>query len=304
MFQKGKGAALLVGLVTLILLALSGCQKGADAKSGQGMRVVTSFYPIYALTKEVSGDLNDVRMIQSGAGIHSFEPSASDLAAIEGADLFIYHSPTLEGWAKNIQGKDVVEASAGLDLQKVPGLEDMPLEEGMDQAKLYDPHSWLDPILAGQEAQNIAKALSERDPANRATYQANADKFQAQAEALVEKYQPKFKAAKQKTFVTQHTAFSYLAQRFGLKQLGIAGISPDAEPSPQQLAEIKEFIDRYQVETIFTEEKASPKLAQVLAEETGAEIKTLRPLEADPQNDLTFLENLEADLKILLEELE
>ncbi|MDK8502657.1 zinc ABC transporter substrate-binding protein [Aerococcus sp. UMB1112A] len=304
MFRKGKGAALLVGLVTLVFLALSGCQKATDAESGQGMRVVTSFYPNYALTKEVSGDLNDVRMIQSGAGIHSFEPSASDLAAIEESDLFIYHSSTLEGWAKNIQGKDVVEASDGLDLQKVTGLEDMPTADGMDEAKLYDPHSWLDPILAGQEAQNIAKALSERDPANQATYQANADKFQAEAEALVKAYQPKFKAAEQKTFVTQHTAFSYLAQRFGLKQLGIAGISPDAEPSPQQLSEIKEFIDRYQVGTIFTEEKASPKLAQVLAEETGAEIKTLRPLEADPENNLTFLENLEADLKTLLEELE
>ncbi|KAA9299633.1 MULTISPECIES: metal ABC transporter solute-binding protein, Zn/Mn family [Aerococcus] len=304
MYRKRWASRVWLGLLALILLFVSGCQKPAETKTGQGLQVVTSFYPIYALTKEVSGDLNDVRMIQSGAGIHSFEPSANDLAAIERSDLFIYHSSTLEGWAKNIQGKDVVEASAGLDLQKVPGLEDMPTGDGVDEAKLYDPHSWLDPILAGQEAQNIAKALSERDPANQATYQANADKFQAEAEDLVKAYQPKFKAAKQKTFVTQHTAFSYLAQRFGLKQLGIAGISPDAEPSPQQLSEIKEFIDRYQVKTIFTEEKASPKLAQVLAEETGAEIKTLRPLEADPENDLSFLENLEADLKTLLEELE
>ncbi|WP_161947246.1 metal ABC transporter solute-binding protein, Zn/Mn family, partial [Streptococcus suis] len=94
--------------------------------------------------------------------------------------------------------------------------------------------------------------------------------------------------ATSKTFVTQHTAFSYTAQRFGLKQLGIAGVSEE-EPSPRQLAEIKEFVDTYNVRTIFTEKGASDKLAKALASSTGVDLKVLDPLEADPENNLTYL---------------
>ena len=107
----------------------------------------------------------------------------------------------------------------------------------------------------------------------------------------------------QRTFVTQHTAFSYLAKRFDLNQLGIAGISPDQEPSPRQLSEIQEFVKTYKVKTIFTESNASSKVAETLIKSTGVSLKTLNPLEADPQNDKSYLDNLEEDIAILAEEL-
>ena len=120
---------------------------------------------------------------------------------------------------------------------------------------------------------------------------------------MTKKYQPIFEKASQKTFVTQHTAFSYLAKRFGLKQLGIAGISPEQEPSPRQLTEIQEFVKTYKVKTIFTESNASSKVAETLVKSTGVSLKTLNPLEADPENDKTYLENLEENMKVLAEEL-
>ena len=103
--------------------------------------------------------------------------------------------------------------------------------------------------------------------------------------------------------MTQHTAFSYLSKRFGLKQLGIAGISPEQEPSPRQLTEIQEFVKTYQVKTIFTESNISSKVAETLVKSTGVQLKTLNPLEADPQNDKSFLENLEDNIAILAKEL-
>ena len=103
--------------------------------------------------------------------------------------------------------------------------------------------------------------------------------------------------------MTQHTAFSYLAKRFGLKQLGISGISPDQEPSPRQLTEIQDFIKTYKVKTIFVESNASSKLAETLKKATGVNLKVLNPLEADPENDKTYLENLEDNLEILAKEL-
>ncbi|HFI0644570.1 TPA: zinc ABC transporter substrate-binding protein [Streptococcus suis] len=296
-------------LTVLAGLCLMACSVKKEASQVQsGMRIVTSFYPIYSLVKEVSGDKNDVRMIGSRSGIHSYEPSAADIRAIYDADVFIYHSRILESWAgrldPNLQGSSVqvLEASTSLPLSKVPGLEDMEVGQGIDEASLYDPHTWLDPVLVGQETLEIGELLAESDPENADYYRSNARALKEKAQDLADKYSPIFAKASSKTFVTQHTAFSYTAQRFGLKQLGIAGVSEE-EPSPRQLAEIKEFVDTYKVQTIFTERGSSDKLAKALATSTGVELKVLDPLEADPENNLTYLENLEQVLETLAQEL-
>ena len=299
-------------ILVFFALVLGACGQRAsqdNSNETKGMKIVTSFYPIYAMVKEVSGDLNDVRMIQSSSGIHSYEPSANDIAAIYDADIFIYHSHTLESWAGSLDPSlqkskvKVIEASDGMTLERVPGLEDVEAGNGVDEKTLYDPHTWLDPEKVAEEAQIIADKLSEQDSANKETYQKNVQNFSAKAHDLTKKYQPIFEKSGQKTFVTQHTAFSYLAKRFGLNQLGIAGISPDQEPSPRQLTEIQEFVKTYKVKTIFTESNLSSKVADTLVKSTGVSLKTLNPLEADPQNDKSYLENLEENMAILAQEL-
>ena len=308
--MKIKKVLIALSLV-LLGLGLAACSKkeASGPASKCGLNIVTSFYPIYSMVKEVSGDLNDVRMIQSGAGIHEFEPSASDVAAIYEADVFVYHSRTLESWAGSLDPSlqkskvAVVGASNGMQLDKVAGLEEVSAEEGIDEKTLYDPHTWLDPEKVAEEAQLIAQELSKLDSKNAETYQKNAQKFAEKAKALSEKYKGVFSGLDEKTFVTQHTAFSYLAKRFGLKQLGISGISPDQEPSPRQLTEIQDFIKTYKVKTIFVESNASSKLAETLKKATGVNLKVLNPLEADPENDKTYLENLEDNLEILAKEL-
>lgn len=287
---------------------LAGCQLQSKQEEKEGLNIVTSFYPIYSMVKSVSGQRNQVRMIGSRSGIHSYEPSAGDVRAIYDADVFIYHSRILESWANrlepNLQGSSVkvLEASTTLPLIKVPGLEDMEVSQGIDEASLYDPHTWLDPVLVGQEAIEIGELLAESDPEQADYYRSNAKAVDEKAQNLADKYRPIFAKASSKTFVTQHTAFSYTAQRFGLKQLGIAGVSEE-EPSPRQLAEIKEFVDTFDVQTIFTEKGSSDKLAKALASSTGVDLKVLDPLEADPENNATYLENLEQVLETLAQEL-
>ncbi len=306
-----KKRSILWLMLVFFALVLGACGKkdNQESKEAKGMKIVTSFYPVYAMVKEVSGDLNDVRMIQSSSGIHSYEPSANDIAAIYDADVFIYHSHTLESWAGSLDPSlqnskvRVIEASDGMTLERVPGLEDMDAGKGIDEKTLYDPHTWLDPEKVAEEAQIIADKLSELDSANKAIYQKNAQSFSDKAHELTKKYQPIFEKSSQKTFVTQHTAFSYLSKRFGLNQLGIAGISPDQEPSPRQLTEIQEFVKTYKVKTIFTESNVSSKVADTLVKSTGVSLKTLNPLEADPQNDKSYLENLEENMAILAQEL-
>ena len=295
-------------LFSVLIFTLGACSK-KETQEVKGMKIVTSFYPIYAMVKEVSGDLNDVRMIQSSSGIHSFEPSANDIAAIYDADVFIYHSHTLESWAGSLDPNlkkskvKVLEASEGMALERVPGLEDIKAGDGVDEKTLYDPHTWLDPLKAAEEAQIIADKLSDIDGEHKDTYQKNAKEFIKKANDLNDKYKDKFDKVSKKTFVTQHTAFSYLAKRFGLNQLGIAGISPEQEPSPRQLTEIQEFVKSYKVKTIFTESNASSKVAETLVKSVGVSLKTLNPLEADPENDKSYLDNLEENMLTLLEEL-
>lgn len=306
-----KKKILLCTLSALFALFLGACSKDKqnDVKESQGMKIVTSFYPVYSMVRAVSGELNDVRMIQSSSGIHSYEPSANDIAAIYDADVFVYHSHTLESWAGSLDPSlqkskvKVLEASEGMTLERVSGLEDIEVGEGVDEKSLYDPHTWLDPEKVAEEAQIIADKLSELDSENKEIYQSNAKKFIDQAHELTNKYKPIFDKVEQRTFVTQHTAFSYLAKRFDLNQLGIAGISPDQEPSPRQLTEIQEFVKIYKVKTIFTESNASSKVAETLIKSTGVSLKTLNPLESDPQNDKSYLDNLEEDIAILAEEL-
>ncbi|MBK0347199.1 zinc ABC transporter substrate-binding protein [Aerococcaceae bacterium zg-ZJ1578] len=269
------------------------------------LSIVTSFYPMYAMTKAVVGDLYDVYMVNSGNGIHQFEPSANDIAAIYDADIFIYHSVALESWTKNLEKNKgnakviLVESARDLEMDKVSGLETVESVKGQEQASLYDPHTWLDPVKAGEEVQLIAAQLSEIDPDHASDFKVNADAFQKETTALVEKYKSVFDSMKKKTFVTQHTAFYYLANRFGLTQLGIAGISSDAEPGARKIGEVQEFVKQYDVKTIFVEPNVSDRIAQVIAKATGVSIVSLSPLESDPQNTLSFIENLDNVLKTL-----
>lgn len=290
------------------LVGLSACQK-QQAKKGDGLHIVTSFYPIYAMTKYISGDLNDVKMIRTYSGIHAFEPSPNDIAAIYHSDLFIYHSHTLEAWAGSLDASShhskvtIFEASQSLPLDRVQWLEDMEVGKGIDPATLYDPHTWSDPILAAKEAKAIADKLSQLDSKHKEDYQARAKLFTKEAKAITENYREKFNKLKNRTFVTQHTAFSYLAKRFGLEQLGISGISPEQEPTARQLKEIRDFIKSYKIKTVFVEKNVSQKMAKTVAKSTGAQLKMLSPLEADPENNKSYLENVAENLEILYQEL-
>lgn len=299
-------------LVLLLSLFCMGCQyqkaQVSTPKAPKGLKIVTSFYPLYAITNELAGDVNQVQMLGSNSGIHSFDPLVKDIQRIHDADLFIYHSHTLESWAKgiskNMKGSSVtvLEAAKGLPLIRVKGLEDMPVAEGMDADRLNDPHSWLDPKLIAEEADHISQQLQRLDPKHSQLYRKRTQAFKDKADKLDRELQKRFAKAKQKVFVTQHTAFSYVANRYGLEQLGIAGVAEE-EPGPRKLKEIKEFVDTYHVKTIFFEKNVSPKLAKTLAAESHITINRLDPLETPPEGKGDYLDHLGKNLKHLAHEL-
>lgn len=298
----------LIAMVSFILLAACGQKKETSQSSGSDkIKVVTTFYPMYDFAKNVVGDTGEVELlIPAGTEPHDYEPSAKDIAKITDADVFVYNSNELETWVKdtleNVDRKKVtvVEAAKSIDLME--GQEEEDESEDHGHSHELDPHVWLDPVLAEKEVEAIRDALVEKYPDQKETFEKNASAYLAKLAVLDKEYQAAFANAKNKTFVTQHAAFGYLAKQYGLTQEAIAGISPDQEPSPSRLAELKKYVQANHISVIYFESSASSKVAETLAKETGVELVVLNPLESltkkeqdQGENYLSVMrENLEA----------
>lgn len=289
-----KGLLLLGTVVLSVLLTACGGQEKKEASSNEKIQVMTTFYPMYEFTKQVVGDKGDVELlIPAGTEPHDFEPSAKDLAKISDSDVFVYNSPELETWTDNltdtIDTKQTEIIQASKDIKLMEGTEhdheeahdhDTQEHEEHGHSHELDPHVWLDPALAIKEVETIRDQLSKKYPDDKAAFEKNAASYIDELKKLDEEFQTAFKDAKNKTFVTQHAAFGYLANQYGLTQEAIAGISPDQEPLPSRLSELKHYVDDNQVKVIYFEENASSKVAETLSKETGVKLEVLNPLES------------------------
>ncbi len=289
-----KGLLLLGTVVLSVLLTACGGQEKKEASSNEKIQVMTTFYPMYEFTKQVVGDKGDIELlIPAGTEPHDFEPSAKDLAKISDSDVFVYNSPELETWTDNltdtIDTKQTEIIQASKDIKLMEGTEhdheeahdhDTQEHEEHGHSHELDPHVWLDPALAIKEVETIRNQLSKKYPDDKAAFEKNAASYIDELKKLDEEFQTAFKDAKNKTFVTQHAAFGYLANQYGLTQEAIAGISPDQEPSPSRLSELKHYVDDNQVKVIYFEENASSKVAETLSKETGVKLEVLNPLES------------------------
>ncbi|MGM0126246.1 zinc transport system substrate-binding protein [Enterococcus sp. AZ194] len=294
-----KKVKLLVSLLAgVLVLTACGNKEKTEADSDK-LQVMTTFYPMYEFTKNIVGDEGEVELlIPAGTEPHDYEPSAKDLAKISDADAFVYNSAEFETWVPNVEKnlKDhlLIEAASTIELESGEGSHDHEAEdhdhegeeahdhEGEESGHSHelDPHVWLDPALAVKEVANISQQLSEKYPEKKEIFEKNAAAYTAKLEELDKEFQIAFQTAKNKTFVTQHAAFGYLAKQYGLTQEAISGVSPDQEPSPSRLAELKHYVEENKVKVIYFEENASSKVAETLSNETGVMLEVLNPLES------------------------
>lgn len=263
----------------MTFLIISGCGTNNQANqkntsSNNKLQIVTTFYPMYEFTKNVVKDKADVKLlIPSNVEPHDWEPTPKDVGRIQKANIFVYNSKYFETWVPSIKNS----VSNG-NLSFVEASNDIQLMSGNGHHQ-FDPHVWLNPVLAQQEVKTITKALIKVDPKNKGFYQKNSAEYIAKLAKLDDEYRNALKGAKKKEIITQHTAFGYLAKEYGLKQIPIAGLSPSQEPSPARLGELKEFAVKHHVKVIYFEELASPKVAETLAKEVGAKTEVLHTLE-------------------------
>lgn len=246
------------------LIALSGCGgSGGDDEH----TVAAAFYPLAWIADEIAGeDVEVVNLTPAGAEPHDIELTARDVEAVRDAELVLYlgrgFMPALE---------DAVEGHQNaVDL-----LEGQSLRDGEESQA--DPHVWLDPKRLVTIAGTVADELG--DPAA-------ADDLVARLEQLDSELRDGLQECERRELVTSHAAFGYLADAYGLRQIALSGISPEAEPSPRALEGLVDEVEEVGATTVFFESLVSPRLAETVARETGARTAELDPLEGLDEDEL------------------
>jgi zinc transport system substrate-binding protein len=246
----------------IAVLAATGCGGGAAGETGT--RVVAAFYPLAYAAEQAGGSSVSVRnLTPAGAEPHDLELTAGDVKAVRDADLVVYlgggFMPALE------------RAVAGRDRPSLDLLEGIRLASGGNEdVPPRDLHVWLDPVLYAGMARAVAAALGDEP---------GGDALARRLAALDADFRQGLAACRRRQIVTSHDAFGYLARRYGLEQIALQGLSPEAEPSARGIEELVRQVRAAGATTVFFETLVSPELAETVAREAGAGTAVLNPLE-------------------------
>lgn len=268
-------------LVLLTLGVFAACDRDLIEPSGGKVTVVTTTYPLTFMARRIGGDrVSVVQLVKPGIEAHDFEPAPSDIRTIANADVFFYNHPAFEGWAL---------AAANASGPGGPGpanaVQTVILEtEGEDHGGQdindadFDPHVWLNPLKAQKQAGRIVAALVTADPDGSFEYVRNSDGLEAELRGLDELIAEKLSDCALDTVVVSHLAYGHMAERYGFNQVGLAGLSPEFESGPAQIAHVIGRMNELGIRYILQEPIVSSRLAETVAAETGAEIVVLHPI--------------------------
>jgi zinc transport system substrate-binding protein len=244
------------------------------------VQVFASFYPIFEFVKKVGGDRVEVTsLIPVGTEPHDFDPTIQQVQSAEAADMVVFNGAGFEvERLMNMNAKFTVDTSKRLNL--TTGTDGHNEDNGDDNETSYDPHIWLDPLLAKQQVEQIRDGLIQIDPRNAEYYNENANSFIAELDSLDRTIRARLSDCEKNDFIAFHDAFSYFADRYGLSQHSIQGISPEAEILPQRLQQIIALAREMGIDTIYSEELVDPRLANVIAQEIpSGKVRVLSPIE-------------------------
>jgi zinc transport system substrate-binding protein len=261
-----------------LALAVTGC--GGDEATGE-RTVLAAFYPLAWAAEEVAADdVEVVNLTPPGAEPHDIELTARDVERVREADVVLYlgagFMPALE---EAVEGHDrAIDLLEGQSL-RVGGDEHLDEEPGghAREETGRDPHVWLDPKRLAAIAATIADELGDPEAAT---------DLVTRLDELDAEFRAGLAHCERHEIVTSHTAFGYLADAYGLQQIALTGLSPEAEPSPRALEELVHEVEEERATTVFFETLVSPRLAETVAREAGAETAALDPLEGLGEDEL------------------
>lgn len=283
--------------VTAVLLALAAATAGCEQAAPPAARplAAATIFPLYEFARHVAGDRVEVVMlVPAGVEPHDWEPAPRDIAQLQTARALVYNGGGLEPWVDRLlpQLGEVVaiDTSAAIALQA------------------RDPHVWLDPVLAQAQVEAIRAGLARADPGGADAYAQNARAYTERLGTLHRAFEDGLRDCARRDIVVSHASFGYLARRYGLEQVPVMGLTPEAEPSPADLARIVRLARRRGVQYIFFETLVSARLAETLAREIGARTLVLNPVEGLTKDEAaagaTYVTLMEANLQNLRAALE
>ena len=302
---------LVLAFATLVVLTFGGCGgAGDDSGAADGAEVIAAFYPLEFLAAEIVGDNATVTNLSPpGVEPHDLELAPDQVRSLAQADLVLYlgdgFQPAVEDAIGELSGTPTID---GLETQDelLQGSESHEDEEGGEgeeeeeeaeqEESAIDPHVWLDPTRLASLGNAFASELAEIDADNADVYEDNAAELADALAELDEEYSAALGDCERSELVVSHEAFGYLTDRYGLEQVGVSGIDPESEPSPGRVAEVAEFAREHGVTTIFFEEQVAPDIAQVIADEIGADVEVLDPLEFRPGGDSDYFDVMRTNL--------
>lgn len=284
-------------ILTICLALVSACQKKettATAANQKKLVVVTTLFPLYDFAKRIGGNRADTTLLlPPGMEAHTFEPKPEDAIRVTKADLFIYTNEYMEPWAvKFVQGLNSGNAALVDSSKGVAFLKGGVAEEDKDEhehkhekhagkehhhhAGVMDPHIWLDFANAKIMVDNIAAAMSAKDPSNKDYYLTNATACKTELDKLDAEYKSGLSSCGKRVFLHGgHYAFGYLAHRYGLQYESASAVNADAEPSPAKLVALVKQVKAMDLKYIYSEELLSLRVAEMIAKESGASILLL-----------------------------
>jgi zinc transport system substrate-binding protein len=245
-------------IIILVCIAALGAGCGESGNATGKKRVVAAFYPLAFAAQEIGGDKVEVaNLTPAGAEPHDLEVTPSTVRQLRGADLVLLLGHGFQPQLEKAAGG----SGSTLLLLDTPGLRRYP--NG-------DPHVWLDPVRFSLIVKRIGSALHAPGPTQRLV---------AQLQELDGEYRRGLAHCARREIVTSHEAFAYLGERYGLHQVAITGLTPEAEPSPRDLEHVVSLVRSTHATTIFFETLVSPRIAETVASETGAKTAVLNPIE-------------------------
>lgn len=301
-------AAAIAVAAAVAFSAMSGQnQPTPSSTETEKVQVVASFFPLYDFARHVGGEKAEVSvMVPAGIEPHDWDPTPMDIASAESADLIIFNGAGFESWVSDVNVRNAVDTSSGIELIEGGGHE----EEGEAQEEEHeesgvDPHFWLDPVLAKKQVESIRDGLIQVDAANADHYRQNADSYLAELDSLDAYIRSELSDCEKTNFIAFHNAFSYFANRYGLTQHSVhEGLSPEGEVLPQRISQIKDLASELGIDVIYSEELVDPRLADVIASEIpNGRVLVLSPIEGleeeEIQQDLGYLDKMRENLENL-----
>lgn len=252
------------------IMAMTACLAGAGSAGADGdrMKVVTTFTVLADMAQQVAGNAADVVSItKAGADIHGYEPTPRDFVRAQDADLILRNGMNLEVWFEQFLSNLGDIPSVTL----TDGIAPIPVAAGGYQG-MPNPHAWMSLSNAMIYIDNIASAFAEHDPANAATYRANADAYKTRLQAAVAPLRDSIALLPEdrRWLVTCEGAFSYLARDYGLKELYLWPMNADRMGTPQQIRQVIDAVRGNDIPTVFCESTVNTAPAHQIARETGA----------------------------------